>query len=165
VRVPTEPPRGLRVNATGAYRPFGPPDQAPLVVETRLRTRTERPAYGSAEHVAFLRRTAGIPDDAAPDVRLPRPCVVLQDNYSVHVSAEARAAYAELERHGLIVRQLPANSPDLNRIEPCWRWAKYRGLRERCYADGPALQTAVEDACRRYRRQTPRRRRNSDRGT
>jgi len=123
-------------------------------------------SYCAADHVAFLRRVAGIPDDAPDDWRLPRPCIVVQDNYSVHIAKVARAAYRELEKHGLIVRQLPGYSPDLNPIECAWRWVKYRGLRHRYFPKGEGLQTAVIDACRRYRpAPSTRRRRNSGCGT
>ena len=156
MRVPSDPPRGTRVNVSGAFRPFAGPDDDQLTIETRLTTAREHPVYGSVEHVAFLRRVAGIPQTIPDGWRLPRPCVVVQDNYSVHVSHIARAEYAKLAQIGLVIRQLPTYSPDFNPIEAVWRWVKYRGLVERFYAPG-SLLPAVESACARYR---PRSRRN-----
>lgn len=162
-RIPYEAPQGRRVNASGAYRPYavGGPT---LLVETRpaprkpRKTTTRKPAnpttetpinpgtYGATEHLAFLRRVAGIPTDAPEDFRLARPCVIVQDNYSVHVSATARAGYLLLARHGVIVYQLPSYSPDLNLIEPVWRWIKYLGLYERTYTSLADIDQAVHRA-------------------
>ena len=162
-RIPYEAPQGRRVNASGAYRPYAV-DGPTLLVETRPAPRKPRKTttlkaadsktgtptatgtYGAIDHLTFLRRVAGVPENASEDFRLARPCVIVQDTYSVHVSATARAGYLLLARHGVIVYQLPSYSPDLNLIEPVWRWITYLGLYERTYTSLAEIEQAVHRA-------------------
>jgi transposase len=77
--------------------------------------------------------------------------VVVMDNLAAHKAEAVRAA---LEAAGISYRYLPAYSPDLNPIEPCWSKLKTHlrtvGARSREALDaalGPALATiTAQDA-------------------
>ena len=128
--------------------PFGP--QPRLVYETRLASE------GKLDSAAFLAFVCGdvarlpVPHDALDtlprDYRRVRDCVVVLDNYQVHKSALVKAARPRLADAGVLLYELPAYSPHLNRIEPEWHAVKYRGLRARSHDTGDALKTAVDDA-------------------
>lgn len=146
-----EAPHGRRLNAIGAVAPFGP---AP-----RLAHKTRLASDGKLDSTAFLAfvcaDVAGLPAaldalDALPrDYRRERDCVVVIDNYQVHKSALVAAARPRLADAGVVFYELPAYSPHLNRMEPEWHAAKYRGGPTRTHATGAALKAAVDDALAR----------------
>ena len=70
----------------------------------------------------------------------PHPSVVL-DNLRPHKNARVLAAF---EAAGVEVRFLPAYSPDLNPIEPCWSKLK-TALRTRAARTLEALEGALPD--------------------
>jgi transposase len=78
-----------------------------------------------------------------PALRSRPDALVVMDNLAPHKAAAVRAA---LDRAGLTHRYLPACSPDLNPIEPCW--SKLKGILR-----GAASPRAPS---RRSRRRSPR---------
>ena len=102
-------------------------------------------ATSAAVFLAFVEQVP------APALRARPDAVVAMDNLPAHKAGRVRAA---LERAGIEHRYLPAYSPDLNPIEPCWSKLKGR-LRARAARSlevldaelGPALATiTAEDA-------------------
>jgi len=140
--VPYEAPQGRRVNAVGALAPYDPAGPR-LVFETR---RKAEGRYDAAAHLAFVRRLAAPPPDAAATGPRRRPCVVVLDNYSVHHSQAVKDALPGLAAADVHFCYLPPYSPELNPIEPVWRQVKYQDLPERSHPTDAALQTAVEAA-------------------
>ena len=102
-------------------------------------------ATSAAVFLAFVEQVL------APALRGRPDAIVVMDNLPAHKAARVRAA---LERAGIEHRYLPAYSPDLNPIEPCW--SKLKGcLRTKAARSldvldtelGPALATiTAEDA-------------------
>ena len=102
-------------------------------------------ATSTAVFLAFVERVL------APALRGRPDAVVVMDNLAAHKAGRVRAA---LEAAGIDYRYLPAYSPDLNPIEPCW--SKLKGhLRAKAARSldaldaelGPALATiTAEDA-------------------
>lgn len=141
-----EAPQRRRVNALGALAPFGP--RPGFVFESRLASE------GKLDSAAFLdfvcRALAGLPEGRTALAALPRthrrarPCVVVLDNYQVHKSALVKAAAHPLAAAGVLFYYLPPYSPELNRIEPEWRAAKYEGSPVRSHTTGQALKQAVD---------------------
>jgi transposase len=87
-----------------------------------------------------------------PAVRRRRPdAVVVVDNLAAHKAEAVRHAF---DQAGVSYRHLPAHSPDLNPIEPCWSKLKghlraeaVRSLEALDAGLGPALATiTAEDA-------------------
>jgi transposase len=86
-----------------------------------------------------------------PALRQRPDAVVVMDNLAAHKAERVRAA---LDAAGIAYRYLPAYSPDLNPIEPCWsklkgrlRTEAARSLDKLEAALGPALATiTAEDA-------------------
>jgi transposase len=77
-----------------------------------------------------------------PALRARPGAVVVMDNLAPHKAAGVRAA---LGRAGLEPRYLPAYSPDMNPIEPCW--SKLKGaLRAAAPRSIDALDTVLPDA-------------------
>jgi transposase len=77
-----------------------------------------------------------------PALRARPGAVVVMDNLAPHKAAGVRAA---LGRAGLKHRYLPAYSPDMTPIEPCW--SKLKGaLRTAAPRSIDALNTALPDA-------------------
>ena len=137
-----EPPAGRRLNVLGALAPFG---DAPRLVWACPPGKLD-----SAALLEFVcREVAGLP---APPDRLPagcrraRPCVVVLDNASAHVSKAVKALLPALAAAGVTLYYLPPYSPELNRIEELWRHVKHEGLPVRSYRSGDELRAAVEDA-------------------
>ena len=102
-------------------------------------------ATSAAVFLAFVEQVL------APALRGRPDAVVVMDNLPAHQAGRVRVA---LERAGIEHRHLPAYSPDLNPIEPCWSKLKGR-LRARAARSldaleaelGPALATiTAEDA-------------------
>ena len=137
-----EPPRGRRLNVLGALAVGG---AAPGLVWTE-------PA-GRLDGAAFLefvwRQVAGLPappDELPAGYRRARPCVVVLDNASAHVSKLLKAARPALEAAGVTLSYLPPYSPELNRIEELWRHAKHEELPARSYRTLDDLRAAVAGA-------------------
>lgn len=142
------------MNVAGALAPYalGGPD---LVFESRRR---DQGKYDAGAHLHFLARLGGLPDPLPPDWRRERPCVVVEDNYSVHHSQAVKEGMPVLEAAGVRCFFLPPYSPELNEIEPLWRQVKYQDLPDRSYTTATALQEAVDGALTRrtlaYRKTT-----------
>jgi DDE superfamily endonuclease len=137
-----EPPAGRRLNVLGALAPHGP--------DRRLAWTCPAGKVDSAVVLAFVwREVAGLP---APPQQLPagyrraRPCVVVLDNASAHVSRAVKAAIPALAAAGVLLYYLPPYSPQLNRIEELWRNVKYEALPIRSYRTLEDLRAAVEGA-------------------
>jgi hypothetical protein len=137
-----EPPQGRRLNVLGALAPYG---------EGRGLAWTSPPGkVDSAVVLEFVwRAVAGLPAPPAelpPGYRRARPCVVVLDNASAHVSAAVKAAQPALESAGVALYYLPPYSPELNRIEELWRHVKHEELPVRSYRTLEDLRAAVEGA-------------------
>lgn len=137
-----EPPQGRRLNVLGALAPFG--------AERRLAWTCPGGKLDSAAVLEFVwREVAGLP---APPHALPagyrraRPCVVVRDNASAHVSRVVKAALPASEAAGVLLYSLPPYSPELNRIEELWRHVTYGELPVRSYRTLDGLRAAVEGA-------------------
>ena len=137
-----EPPAGRRLNVLGALAPFG--------AEPRLVWTSPPGTLDSAALLDFVwREVAGLPappDELPAGYRRARPCVVVLDNASAHVSKLVKAAVPALEAAGVTLYYLPPYSPELNRIEELWRQVKYHDLPVRSYRALDELRAAVEDA-------------------
>jgi transposase len=102
-------------------------------------------ATGTRVFLAFVEQVL------APALRDRPDTVVVMDNLAAHKAERVRAA---LEAAGIAYRYLPAYSPDLNPIEPCWsklkthlRTAGARSREALEQALGPALDAVTaEDA-------------------
>jgi DDE superfamily endonuclease len=141
-----EPPAGRRLNVLGALAPFG--------AGRRLVWTSPSGKVDSATVLGFVwREVAGLP---APPQELPagyrraRPCVVVLDNASAHVSAAVKAALPSLEAAGVLLYYLPPYSPELNRIEELWRTVKDEALPVRSYRTPADPRAAVEDALTKH---------------
>lgn len=141
-----EAPRGRRVNAFGAYAPFGP--QARFTYLTRTEKLT------SAIFLEFLWRQVGgmvTPLGAVPvDFVRERPCIVVLDNGSVHTSRLVKDHWAVLRAADIHLLYLPTYSPNLNMIEALWRQIKYQELPARSYPELAALHAAVNQALEQH---------------
>jgi hypothetical protein len=149
LRVDYRAPQGQRVNVVGAYAPYrktGPR----LLWESR---RSKQGKYDGWAHLAFLfGRVAGFgPGEELS--RLPRPLVIVLDNYSVHHSEPVKLAQPYLAAANIFLFYLPTYSPELNLIEPLWRELKYHDLQDRSYETEQLLQEAVEGALEQKARQ------------
>lgn len=146
-----EPPQGRRLNVLGALAVGG---EAPGLVWTEPSGKLDGAAF-----LAFVwRAVAGLPappGELPPGYRRPRPCAIVQDNYSVHRSKEVQAALPDLERVGVGLYYLPPYSPELNRIEPLWRHVKHEELPVRSYRTLDDLRAAVADALNLHARPLP----------
>lgn len=141
-----EPPAGRRLNVLGAVAPFGP--------VARLAWTVPAGKLDSAALLAFIRHDiAGLP--ATAGTRRDRPCVVVLDNASAHVSKLVKAARPALEAANVWLYYLPPYSPELNRIEELWRQVKYQGLPVRSYRTLADLRAAVEGALRTHAAHLP----------
>ena len=88
--------------------------------------------------------------------QLPRPTpgtptYVVLDNYAVHKAKRIRNRLAHLAERGLHLFFLPPYSPELNDIEPCWRYIKHQGMATRLFKTQDALHEGVESALMCYR--------------
>ena len=75
---------------------------------------------------------------------------VLLDHAPMHRSKAFIAQMPRWVRQGLIVKSLPAYSPELNLIEILWRFIKYYWLPFSAYTSFQSLCTAVEDILTRF---------------
>lgn len=67
--------------------------------------------------------------------QITKPTIVVIDDASMHTSEEFEAEIGELKRKGIILKYLPAYSPELNLIEILWRKIKYEWLPVDAYKD------------------------------
>jgi putative transposase len=135
--VPFENPRGRRVNALVAMRAPHPEPKLRFTVKPRTLT--------AADLLAFLR---SLPSGT-------RPCVVVLDNGSIHVSRVIRNAAGDLRRRQVHLFYLPPYAPELNDLEHLLGVLKQHELPARSYPTVPGLMAAVRAglrACRKYLR-------------
>jgi transposase len=93
-------------------------------------------ATGTRVFLAFVEQVL------VPALRDRPDAVVVMDNLAAHKAAAVRHAF---DRAGIAYRYLPACSPDLNPIEPCW--SKLKGhLRAEAARDLDALDAALGPA-------------------
>ena len=144
-----EPPQGRRLNVLGALAPYG--------ARPGLAWTAPPGKIDSAVVLDFIcRQVAGLPalpDQLPAGYRRPRPCVVVLDNASAHVSKVVQAARPALEAANVLLFYLPPYSPDLNRIEELWRQIKHQALPVRSYRTLDDLRAAVEGALRGHEAQ------------
>jgi putative transposase len=118
--VPYEAPEGRRVNAIGAFAPFGD--------EPRLAYASRTTSFKGGDVLEFIWREVGrmstpvgeVPEGFAREKR----CMVVLDNYAPHHGREIREQASALEAAGIELFYLPPYSPELNLIEPMWRHIK-----------------------------------------
>ena len=67
--------------------------------------------------------------------QLTAPTIVLIDNAPIHASEEFADEIEDWKKAGMIVKYLPAYSPELNLIEHLWRKIKYEWLPIAAYKD------------------------------
>jgi serine/threonine protein kinase/transposase len=133
-RVRYEYPQGRRVNALVSYRPFGAAPRLAAAAFERTLT--------SDDLLAYLR--------GMPAAGVPR--VVVLDNASLHVSKVVKAERRELARRGIFLYYLPANSPELNRIEPAFKQIKHHEIPHRSHTSKAELRASVESGFETYGR-------------
>lgn len=75
---------------------------------------------------------------------LTKKTVVVRDHASVHRNDAFEECRPHWKKQGLIVKYLPAYSPELNRIESRWRRIKYSWLPFSAYESLSALIEALE---------------------
>lgn len=167
LRIPYEAPQGRRVNAIGAYFKEGPNagrfeyESYATLPKSQAKKHQKTPeehaaTYGlSAEQVGpidserfvdFVWRVAGRPAIFAQDWKRERPLMIKLDNYSVHKSAQVKAALPALEAADVYLVYLPSYSPELSDIEPVWKDTKHHRMQKRSYERVAELKTGVEDA-------------------
>jgi putative transposase len=117
-----EYPQGRRVNALATYEPFAPipgPDARPF------------------------ERTLASDDLIAYPKELPRAealRVVVLDNAGIHMSKGMKAARPGRARLGIHLYDLPAYSPELNRIEPVFKPVKHHEMPTRSFTSKADLR-------------------------
>lgn len=131
-RVRYEYPQGRRVNAPATYEPSAAAlDAVPL-------ERTLTPD----DLLSYLR-------DRLPAASVLR--VVVLDNAGIHTSRVVRAARPGLARLGIYLYDLPAYSPELNRIEPVFEQVKHHDIPTRSFTSRAELRVAIEAGFDAYR--------------
>ena len=117
-----------------------------LALDGVLAVMTIAAATGTRVFLAFLEQVLILALRARPDA------IVVMDNLPAHKAARAQAA---LQAAGVAYRYLPAYSPDLSPIEPCWSKLKGRLRAEAAWsldaldaALGPALATITPQDAR-----------------
>jgi transposase len=141
-----EAPRNRRVNAFGAYAPFGP--QARFTSLTRTEKLTSEILLDFLWwQVGGMSTPLGV---VPPGFVRERPCVVVLDNGSIHTSRLVKDHWAVLTAADIHLFYLPTYSPNLNLIEAIWRQIKYQELPVRSYTELPALLTAVNHALEQH---------------
>jgi transposase len=126
-RVKYEYAQGRRVNALATYEPFAPAPRVDAVPFERTLT--------SDDLLAYLR-------DRLPAADVPR--VVVLDNAGIHTSKAVQAARPALAKLGVYLYYLPADSPELNRIEPVFWQVKHHDIPTRSFTTRADLRAAVE---------------------
>jgi hypothetical protein len=81
---------------------------------------------------------------------IERRSSVFLDNAPMHRSAAFIAHIPKWVRRGLMVKYLPAYSPELNLMEILWRFMKYYWRPWSAYASFQSLLEAVEDVLKRF---------------
>jgi transposase len=135
---------GRRVNALGALCADG--DQPALVFRTITgKVTSDLLLDFIGTQVAGL---TGVLDTAAVPSKNPRhrPCTIVLDNASTHVSRRMKDARPVLEGLGITLFCLPPYSPELNKIERVWRSVIYEDIPIRAYPWIEELQAAVDQA-------------------
>ncbi len=79
--------------------------------------------------------------------------VVILDNSPIHHSEEFQDNIPKWEEKGIILKYLPAYSPELNLIEILWRFIKYHQIPFSAYTTFKNLVDAVEDILRNIGRE------------
>lgn len=129
---PYEAPKRRRVNVVGAL--------------CRGVDFITRAVSGKMTAEVFAEFLEGLPCPG-PD----RPTYVVLDNYGIHKALRIRDRLARLAERGLHLFFLPPYSPELNDIEPCWRFIKHQGMATRLFHSQDALHRGVESALMSYR--------------
>jgi transposase len=107
-----------------------------LAAEGVLAAMSIAAATSTAVFLAFVEQVL------APALRSRPDAVVVMDNLAAHKAEAVRHA---LDRAGISYRYLPAYSPDLNPIEPCW--SKLKGqLRAKAARSLEALEAELGPA-------------------
>jgi len=75
---------------------------------------------------------------------LTKKTVVIIDNASTHTSKCFTEKIVVWEEKGLVIKRLPAYSPELNLIEILWRFIKYHWLPFRAYFSHKNLRKELE---------------------
>ncbi len=75
--------------------------------------------------------------------QIKKPAIVVIDNAPIHSSEEFEDGLDELQRRGVMVKYLPAYSPELNLIEILWRKIKYEWLPLDAYKDFKTMTQAL----------------------
>jgi hypothetical protein len=167
LRIPYEAPQGRRVNAIGAYFSHGPEagrfefetyaslpkSQAKKQRKTKEQIAAAHGLFAeevgpidSGRYLHFVWRTAGRPENAAPDWKRAIPLVMVVDNYSVHTSEAVKDAIPLLEAANIFFFYLPSYSPELSLIEPIWNAVKHHEMPVRSHQKVKDLKDAVETA-------------------
>ena len=76
---------------------------------------------------------------------ISKKTVVIIDNAPIHTSQAFLKQVPAWKKKGLILKFLPAYSPELNLIEILWRFIKYRWLPFSAYLNFNTLVAAVEE--------------------
>ena len=76
---------------------------------------------------------------------ITKKTIVVIDNASIHTSEEFEDRIAGWKKQGLLIKYLPAYSPELNLIEILWRRIKYSWLPFSAYQCLNALIEALEN--------------------
>jgi transposase len=77
--------------------------------------------------------------------KITKKTVVLIDNASMHTSNGFKENIEKWEAQGLIIQNIPAYSPELNKIEILWRKIKYEWLDFSAYESFTALKEALNN--------------------
>ncbi|MFD5514213.1 transposase [Streptomyces sp. NPDC127051] len=135
---------GRRVNALGALR--ADRGQPRLVFRTTTgKVTSDLLLEFIYAQVAGLNVPPGSPAVTSASPR-NRPCTIVLDNASTHVSRRIKDALPQLENHGTTLFYLLPYSPELNKIERVWRSVKYEDIPIRAYPWIEELQATVEQA-------------------
>ncbi|MEO1742602.1 MAG: IS630 family transposase, partial [Cyanobacteria bacterium J06629_9] len=76
--------------------------------------------------------------------QVDRPTVIVMDQASIHLGQRVYECKEPWARRGVYLFELPAYSPELNRIEILWRFIKYQWLDNTAYQSWDTLVTQVE---------------------
>ena len=79
---------------------------------------------------------------------IEKKTIVVMDNASIHTSEEFEEHIAAWKKRGLLIKYLPAYSPELNLIEILWRRIKYSWLPFSAYQCLATLSEALENILR-----------------
>jgi hypothetical protein len=131
-RVPYEYPQGRRVNDWAGSEPWG----SELWLEARAFERT----LTSEDLLVSLGQL--------PTAAVPRS--VVWDNASLHISKVVKARRRTLAQSGISLYYLPADSPQLNEIEPLFKQVKHHEIPKRSHQAQEELRASVEQGFASY---------------